>query len=140
PEALLRSLCGGWEAVQGALFEVEGEGEARSLRMTAGYAYFHTEGEWPAFKWGEGLVGQVARERRPLHLDRVPDNYLQVLSGLGQTRPRALALFPVCDGERVLGVVEVALFRALTTAQGAQLPRIGEVLGARLAPHEPVEA
>ena len=139
-EKLLRLLCQDWEAVQGAFFTAEEADGTRRLRMSAGYAYFQTEGTWPSFAWGEGLVGQVGRTATPLHLSQVPQNYLTVLSGLGQTQPRTLLLFPVLHAGQVTGVVEMSLFRTLTDHEQALLTEVGEALGDWMTPAPAVPA
>jgi CheY-like chemotaxis protein len=59
---------------------------------------------------GEGLAGQCAVARKPIVITDLPDNYLPIGSGLGQSRPRTLVLLPVMTQDRLMGVLELAFF------------------------------
>ncbi len=80
----------------------------------------------------EGLLGQVARDRRSLRVRDLPADYLAVQSSLGRGRPSELLLAPaVADGE-LLGVVELGFFRRTRPADLALLDRLSEMLGIAL--------
>jgi len=81
------------------------EGE---LRFAHGYAWskeWKTDREIP---FGEGLVGQVARDKKPLLLKAVPDNYIQIQSGTGAVKPRQLLIIPLLFDNELKGIIEVA--------------------------------
>lgn len=111
-EKALRATCNQLQASQGAIYvSVEKEG-IRSLELRAGYALMKPESQVLSYEYGEGLPGQVAKEGMVLNLNKVPDNYIKVLSGLGSASPKNLLLVPVRINEKVAGVVEVASFTA----------------------------
>ncbi len=56
---------------------------------------------------GEGLVGQVVREKKLLRLDEVPAGHLPISSALGRTSPANLVLFPAIADNELLGVLEL---------------------------------
>ncbi|HEY8682768.1 MAG TPA: ATP-binding protein, partial [Rhodanobacter sp.] len=66
---------------------------------------------------GEGLVGQCATDRQPIFLDDVPENYVHIDSGSGESLPRSVAIFPVLYRGCLIGVLELAGFTALTPLQ-----------------------
>jgi len=66
---------------------------------------------------GEGLVGQCAIERKPIMLDDVPENYLHIDSGSGESLPRHIAILPVLYRDTLIGVLELAGFSALEPLQ-----------------------
>ena len=47
-----------------------------------------------SFHAGEGLVGQSALERKPILISNVPDDYVQISSGLGQAKPLNIVVLP----------------------------------------------
>jgi CheY-like chemotaxis protein/HAMP domain-containing protein len=81
---------------------------------------------------GEGLVGQAARQRETLLLDELPPDYMRVRSGLGDARPRSLALIPLVHLDRVNGVIELALFQSWTPLQAELIASLSETLAIAL--------
>lgn len=94
----------------GALFApatLHGEDEQFSLLASYGYS-----GEIrQSFAPGEGLVGQVIASGERIVINEVPDGYLNVRSGLGESSPAVLLLAPAIAGQSVVGVLEIALMR-----------------------------
>ena len=80
----------------------------------------------PAVRYlpGEGLVGQCAQSRRPIELDRLPDDYLRIDSGSGSALPRHLLILPVLLRDRLIGVLEFAGFAAPTALQRQLLEQL----------------
>jgi len=68
----------------------------------------------PSFRPGEGLVGQAALRTDITVVEDPPADYLRVRSGLGEARPRAIALLPLVHLGRVTGVLELAAFSPWT--------------------------
>jgi signal transduction histidine kinase/HAMP domain-containing protein len=96
-------------AQYGAFYIVEHrDGEEPVLRMTAGYAISASETAGKAFRWGEGLVGQCARDARRILLTTVPTGYIGIRSGLGEAPPNTIVVLPVLFEGRVKAVVELA--------------------------------
>ena len=93
----------------GAFYIVEThEGEEPALRIAAGYAVAHSDTPHQSFRWGEGLVGQCARDGRRIVLTTVPPGYLSVRSGLGEAPPSTIVVLPVLFEGRVKAVIELA--------------------------------
>jgi HAMP domain-containing protein/signal transduction histidine kinase len=96
-------------AQYGAFYIVETpESEEPQLRLTAGYAIGSTEGTARLFRWGEGLIGQCARDARRILLNTVPPGYIGVRSGLGEAPPASIVVLPVIFEGRVKAVIELA--------------------------------
>ncbi|MEA2635274.1 MAG: hypothetical protein QOH92_2041 [Chloroflexota bacterium] len=96
-------------AQYGAFYIVDAtESEEPVLRMAAGYAISESEGAGKAFRWGEGLVGQCARDARRILLTTVPSGYIGIRSGLGEAPPNSIVVLPVLFEGRVKAVVELA--------------------------------
>lgn len=77
--------------------------------------------------FGEGLVGQCAKNRQTIVLDQIPDNYIRISSGLGSTRPSYLILVPFVYEGKTLGVVEVAALRMLDSHRLDMLKQMVEM-------------
>jgi PAS domain S-box-containing protein len=97
-------------AGHGAFYVADGEGH---YNLVASYGYRERKGLSHRFAVGEGLVGQCAMEKTPITLS-APRDYIRINSGLGDGPPACISVMPVIMGERVLGVLEMASFRAFS--------------------------
>ncbi len=116
-EKLLQLLCNELEAVQGALFYKDATAAKATYRMAASYAYFYNDATQNVYEIGEGLIGQVAKEGRVLNITAVPEGYLTILSGLGQSEPAHLMIYPVKANGQIPSIMEIASFKAFGPAQ-----------------------
>ncbi|NBD25296.1 response regulator [Paenibacillus glycinis] len=60
------------------------------------------------FAMGEGVVGQSAFENRVFLLDGLPERHVRITTGLGDSEPASILVFPIEFDGRVEGVVELA--------------------------------
>ncbi|WKZ59654.1 MAG: GAF domain-containing protein [Cyclobacteriaceae bacterium] len=98
---------------QGALFLLEQEDESEYLNLTACYAYDRKKYLERKISVEEGLVGQCFMERDVIYMTKVPQNYVQITSGLGEATPGCVILVPVMTADEIVGVFELASFKAL---------------------------
>ncbi|MFM9280374.1 response regulator [Paenibacillus jiagnxiensis] len=63
------------------------------------------------FRLGEGLIGQSAKDRKPVILDQAPLGYLSVSSSLGAAPPASIMIYPIVFEDELLGVAELAAFK-----------------------------
>jgi len=110
-ESVLQELAHRFDLVQGMLFTIDSDKETFKLKAT--YAYY-SDREITDFKIGEGLSGQVIKDRTPLIITNIPDNYITILSGLGKSTPKILYLIPVIQDEIPIGLIELAGFNPLS--------------------------
>ncbi|HKJ75894.1 MAG TPA: diguanylate cyclase [Gammaproteobacteria bacterium] len=60
----------------------------------------------PSLRFGEGLPGQAALERRLIHAKHVPEDCkVSINFGLADAMPKEVAIFPILYREEVLGVM-----------------------------------
>ena len=71
--------------------------------------------------WGEGLVGQAARERRTLDISTAKGEVLRVLTGMGTMVPGKLLYVPILNHGILIGVMELATVSSLSERQQALL-------------------
>ena len=67
--------------------EVQAQSNGHSYKLLSGYAYKDRKGLSNRFRMGEGLVGQCALERERILVTDAPADYVQIASGLGESRP-----------------------------------------------------
>ncbi|RXT15347.1 response regulator [Ammoniphilus sp. CFH 90114] len=91
---------------------------------------------------GEGLVDQSALENKTILLERVPEDYIQVSSGLGASAPASVVIAPIAFEGEVLGVLELASFEEFSPLHQALLEQATTHLGVtfdRIAKHMQVQ-
>jgi PAS domain S-box-containing protein len=82
---------------------------------------------------GEGMVGACALEKETIYLTDVPNDYVEITSGLGKASPNCVILVPLMHEEQVLGVVEMASFSVIEKHQINFLEKIGENIASTLS-------
>jgi signal transduction histidine kinase/CheY-like chemotaxis protein/HAMP domain-containing protein len=95
----------------GAFFMVDMDKEGPVLELIGSYAYKRQDGIPTCFRLGEGLVGQCAIEKKPILLNKIPADYVQISSGLGRAAPANILVLPVLFEGEVLAVIELASFQ-----------------------------
>jgi CheY-like chemotaxis protein/signal transduction histidine kinase/HAMP domain-containing protein len=99
------------------------------LKLIASYAYKSRKHVSNRFHPGEGLVGQAALEKKPILLSGVPDDYIQINSGLGEAPPRNIMVLPILFEGEVKAVVELASFLSFSSIHQLFLDQLGESIG-----------
>ncbi|HEY8934023.1 MAG TPA: GAF domain-containing protein [Cyclobacteriaceae bacterium] len=96
---------------QGCLFVVPIESNNNDhLKLISCYAWNKNRHINMTIDKREGLVGQCWQEGEPIFLTHVPQNYVQISSGLGDACPRCVYLAPIKMNNVVYGVLELASF------------------------------
>ncbi len=124
-EQVLIRLSKVFNIVQGIFFLYNNK---EDLYYTANTFAFYSTDTDKKFKMGEGITGQVAKNQKFLLIDNVPDNYITIVSGLGEGTPRYLAFMPIIDEGKTIGVIEFASFHKLPEPTEKIFTQIAEEL------------
>jgi CheY-like chemotaxis protein/signal transduction histidine kinase/methyl-accepting chemotaxis protein len=89
----------------GALYLFASQSE--SYQLTASYAFKRRKGNISSFKLGEGLIGQAAMEKELLAFSNIPDDYIHITSGLGDSSPKSIIVAPLIYNGFSIGVIEI---------------------------------
>ncbi len=116
-------------AHHGAFFIADSEGDAPILKLIASYAYRARKHVANRFSPGEGLVGQAMLEKQPILLQNVPDDYIQITSGLGEAPPRNIIVLPILFEGDVKAVIELASFLPFSQIHQTFLDQLTESIG-----------
>ncbi len=116
-------------AHHGAFFMLEHEGRQPNLKLVAAYAYKERKSVANRFRLGEGLVGQCALEKKSILLTRVPGDYVQITSGLGEAPPLNVIVLPVLFEGEVKAVIELASFHPFSQIHQIFLDQLMESIG-----------
>jgi CheY-like chemotaxis protein len=121
-ETVLKYLAEYLGAPVGALYLTEPDGRLRRVASFAGADALEVVDA------GEGLLGQAAKDQRPMRVRNVPAGHLAVQSGSGRSDPRELLIAPAVVDGAVQAVVELGFFRSIDTADEELMARVSEVL------------
>jgi HAMP domain-containing protein/signal transduction histidine kinase/CheY-like chemotaxis protein len=116
----------------GAFFIMDAENEVPEtpvLKLMSTYAYRERKGVGNRFNVGEGLVGQCALERKTILLTRVPADYIQISSGLGEAPPLTIIVLPVLFEGQVKAVIELASFQSFSPIHQLFLDQLMQSIG-----------
>ncbi len=96
-------------AVQGGFYLLDdSDPYNRFFKLTAFFAYDRRKFADQKVKWGDGLIGTCAMEKKTIHLKHVPETYITVTSGLGEATPDNLLVVPIPYEDQIFGVMEFA--------------------------------
>jgi HAMP domain-containing protein/signal transduction histidine kinase/CheY-like chemotaxis protein len=128
-EMIMSQLTPLVSAHHGAFFIMESEEGVPILTLTSSYAYRVRKSVPNRFRLGEGIVGQCAREKKSILLSRVPHDYIQINSGLGEAAPLNIIVLPVLFEGGVKAVVELASFHPFSAIHQLFLDQLTESIG-----------
>lgn len=106
--------------------------DVERLKMVGSYAYEPRKQMTNQYMPGEGLVGQVAVDRKPLLLNNCPDDYISIKCGVGNAPPTNLLIYPVIQGDHLTGVIELGALFAIDKSQMEFLDRVSESIAIAL--------
>lgn len=99
------------------------------LILVGTYGYKKRKNLSNKFALGESLVGQAALEGKSILLNDLPDEYIHITSGLGENPPKTIIVLPLLINQKALGVIELALFKELSSIQQQFLEQLSNNLG-----------
>lgn len=118
---------------QGSLFILNEENEKESyLELLSCYAWNRKKYDQKRLAIGEGMVGQAVQEKEYIYLTDVPDNYINITSGLGDSNPKSILIMPMKLNEEVLGVIELASLNHFEQHQIDFVQKIGESIASTI--------
>jgi CheY-like chemotaxis protein/signal transduction histidine kinase/HAMP domain-containing protein/CHASE3 domain sensor protein len=92
-------------AQAGALYLVN---NAYQLEFMSGYGFDKPRMEMRPFKQGEGLIGQVAIDKKLLKIDNIKPEFLKIKTALADVTPVNIVILPFVYNNEVIGVAEIA--------------------------------
>jgi len=120
--------------IQGGVFILnEDDPEHVKFELQGAVAYNRVKHMEKEFELGIGLVGQCAYEKESIYLNEIPDNYMEITSGLGEANPRYVLLTPAILNDKVYAVIELASFTKIDEYKVDFVKKIGEALASTLS-------
>ncbi|PLX25010.1 MAG: hypothetical protein C0599_01420 [Salinivirgaceae bacterium] len=125
------------EANQGSVYILNDDDaktlEDRKFEAVSALAWGRKKPHHRSVKMGESLVGRAAYEQSTLHITEIPEDYVNITSGLGKATPRALLIVPLILNDEVMGVLEIVSFKVFEKHQIEFVERAGESIASSIA-------
>jgi CheY-like chemotaxis protein/signal transduction histidine kinase/HAMP domain-containing protein len=125
---LLSELAPLVNAQQGVIYQMETD-EGAGMVLLSAFADDPETGHLKRVRLGEGLVGQVAAEKRRMLISDLPEKAVTISSGLFKSVPRNVIVLPVLFEDRVKAVIELASLSAFTASHLAFLEQLTASIG-----------
>jgi transcriptional regulator with GAF, ATPase, and Fis domain len=125
-ERILRNMSKHFEIVQGVFFLRNQK--TKQFESISTFAF--TSDKTPSsFKVGEGITGQVAKNKTLMHLTSIPEGYLKIQSGLGKSSPTNLMIIPLLLNKETIGIIELASFQVFDEETVWTFKNLAKIIG-----------
>ncbi len=125
-ERILRNMSKHFEIVQAVFFLRNPK--TKQFESISTFAY--TSDKKPSsFKIGEGISGQVAKNKTLMHLTSIPEGYLKIQSGLGKSSPTNLLIIPLLLNKETVGIIELASFQLFDKETVWTFKNLAKIIG-----------
>ncbi len=120
-------------ANQGGIFILNDDDESQPfLELKGMIAFDRKKYLEKRIEVGQGMVGQVFREKVTTFMTDIPANYIHITSGLGDAPPGCLTLVPLKMEDQVIGVMEIASFSPFKPHEVTFLEKVAESIASTI--------
>ncbi|OHX20772.1 response regulator [Chromobacterium sphagni] len=104
----------------------------QALVLIGSYMYTERNHIGASFALGEGAVGQVARERKPIILEVAAEEVAPIITGTMMALPRYTYTYPLLHEKELVGVIELSSFERFDDKKQEFLANVGGMLASFL--------
>ena len=132
-EKIISNIVKYLKIVQGGLFILEEDANGdKYLDLKGFYAYERMKSIKKRVEPGQGLVGQCYLEGETTYMPKVPQEYVNITSGLGETNPQSVLIVPLKSDGVVEGVIELASLKEFQPHEIEFVENLGETIASSI--------
>ena len=121
-------------ANQGGLFVINDDNKDDIyFELAAGYAYDIRKILKKTVKPGVGLVGRCILESESIYISNLPEDYINITSGLGEKSPQRLLIVPFKFNNQIYAVAEIASFNEIEPYKQQFVEEVGNSIASTIA-------
>ncbi|MBU8893083.1 MAG: GAF domain-containing protein [Bacteroidales bacterium] len=122
------------DANQGGIFMLNDDDKTDIfVELLSFYAYEKRKYMEKRIEVGVGLIGRCVQEQKTIYMTELPDEYISITSGLGQSVPNALLIVPLKVNDEIFGVVELAGFNEFEDHVIKFIEEVGESIASTIS-------
>lgn len=120
-------------SVQGGIFIYNDEdSDNHYIELLASTAYDRRKFKEKIIKPGDGLIGACALEKQMIYMTNVPEDYIEIRSGLGTANPESILIEPLMMEDNIIGIIELAAFKKYKEFEIEFVKKVSESIAASL--------
>ncbi len=121
-------------ANQGGLFVINDDNKNDVFfELAAGYAYDIRKILKKTVYPGVGLIGRCILEAESIYISNLPEDYINITSGLGEKSPQHLLIVPFKFNNEIFAVAEIASFTPIEEYQQQFIEEVGNSIASTIA-------
>ena len=115
---IIKNLVYYLDACQGGLFLLnDDEDNEKFLNLISAFAFDREKYFEKRIEYGDGIVGSCAIEKETIYMTDLPQDYIEITSGLGGSNPNSLLVVPLKIEDQVYGIIEITSFNKFENYQ-----------------------
>jgi methyl-accepting chemotaxis protein len=119
---------------QGGIFTINDDDKSDVfIELLSFYAYERRKYMEKRIEPGVGLIGRCVQEQKTIYMTELPENYVNITSGLGESVPNALLIVPLKVNDQIFGVVELAGFNEFEDHVIKFVEEVGESIASTIS-------